>query len=657
MTTHRRRWSFRTLPQELRDTRLWRQVDVASLPTEDDERFTRMKRAVEAYVATGRITAISEEEDILPEEIIRALNRCVACAPDGSIMGWTGLLKGGRIDAYRRGADLPTGRPGRARGFVGAFAAFLVEYPQIKEKLDALILKQNKRGVIHESRIAAKSVHATLVRLCEVEGLTREHYPLNSKSQGRRSVERYMQELVQTHVAAGTRARYGNEAAARLRIGTGHPRRIQSVAPFDLVGLDAHKLDCIGTVRINGPAGPQWVPMERLWIVPVLEHETRAILGYSVGIRTECSAGTIESALKSAMTTWSPRQLRVPGMTYLPNAGMPSGIFPELAERGWVTLTVDNAAAHYAKAIAERARRRIGCFITYGPIGRWDHRAVLERLMQTLEKYGFQRLPSTTGTGPGDTRRDNPVRKAVEAKIEYELLLDIIDVILANYNVTPTEALGNRSPLSALRDHLYGSTSTFLARSLPPPTACQPDLGIVVERKTVRGSQEKGRRPYICLDRVNYTSPLLASSMALIGRELLIHIDESDMRTVRAYFSSGEELGYLTASGGWARTPHTREMRKLINSLRDNGELIIHSGQDPIEAALSYLANAAYAVAEKRPHKVSKTATKVAHIAQVSGLPIPDAVLLPATPAGAAIPSSTVPSRLVKTPVWKTVIK
>lgn len=651
-----RRWTFRTLPQELRDTRLWRQVDAAALEERERQRFERMRRAVDAYIASGQLTAISEELDVAPEEIIRSLNRCTALSTDGSIMGWAGLLKNERIGPYQRDAELPTGLSGRAKGFVGSFSVFLDGRPEIKEKLDALILKRNKRGVVYEARIAAKTVHATLMRLCDEAGLTREDYPLNSESQGRRSVERYMVDLIQANVGEGTRARFGADAVARLRVGTGHPRRVQSVAPYDLVGLDAHKIDCIGTVRIHGPAGPQWVPMERLWIVPVLEHECRAVLGYSVGIRTECSAGTIESALKSALAPWHPRQLRVPGMAYLPNAGMPSGVFPELSGCGWNTLTIDNAAAHFAKAIAERARRRIGCMVTYGAIGRWDHRAVMERLMQTLEKYGFQRLPSTTGTGTNDPRRDDPVRKAVAAKIEWELLLDIIDVLMANYNVTPTEALGNRAPLSALRDHLFGSPPTFLPRPLPPPTACQPDIGIVVERKTVRGNQEQGKRPHIYIDRVNYTSPLLAKSMALIGREILVHIDESDMRTVRAYFVSGEELGVLAASGGWARTKHTREMRKLVNSLRSAGELLIHTGQDPIEALLAYVANAAYAGAEKRPHKISKAATKVAQIAHVSGLSVPEAVPLPIQKIPPQ-PSPAIPSRLVKVPVWKTVVK
>jgi hypothetical protein len=228
--------------------------------------------------------------------------------------------------------------------------------------------------------------------------------------------------------------------------------------------------------------------------------------------------------------------------------------------------------------------------------------------------------------------------------------------VLADYNVTPTEALGNRTPLSTLRDHLSSAEPTFLPRPLPPATVTQPDIGIVVETRTVRGNKETGKRPYICIDRVNYTNPLLANSMSLIKRELLVHIDEQNMQRVRAFWPTGEELGFLAASGGWGRTPHTREMRKLVNSLRDSGEFILQAGQDPIEAALAYYANRSYEDAQKRPHKVSKNATKVAHIAQVSGLPIPEAQKVN-QPQPVAQSTERWPSKLVKTPVWKTIVK
>ena len=97
-----RRWTFRTLPQELRDTRLWRHVDVTALEEHERPRFERMQRAVEAYITTGQLTAISEEQGLAAEEILRSLNRCTALSTDGSIMGWAALLKSERIGRYQR---------------------------------------------------------------------------------------------------------------------------------------------------------------------------------------------------------------------------------------------------------------------------------------------------------------------------------------------------------------------------------------------------------------------------------------------------------------------------------------------------------------------------------------------------------------------------
>jgi hypothetical protein len=95
---------------------------------------------------------------------------------------------------------------------------------------------------------------------------------------------------------------------------------------------------------------------------------------------------------------------------------------------------------------------------------------------------------------------------------------------------------------------------------------------------------------------------------------------------------------------------------KLINALRDSGELVIQPGQDPIEALLAYYAARAYASSEKTPHKMSKDATKLAQVASISGLPIPE--IAPPVPAQSSPPlAPAVPSRLVKLPAWKTVVK
>lgn len=647
------RWTFRTIPPELADTSRWRKVDAESLDDSSKARFLVLKSAIDIYLETGRLSAVCKDAGVPPTLVLRQLNRCVSNGEDGQMLGWTALIEHTRAKPYVRQMQLPQGNAGACSGFTGAFRTFLAEHENIKTALEDLILK--RRGKLHEARITIKTLHATFVGMCESAGIRSNQYPLNSKSQGLRSLARFAKEVLQRNLVDGAAARYGKNALKRLGTGTGYGQHLYAFAPYDLAGLDAHKLHCYGTIKILGPAGPQRVAIERLWIVPVLEYQSRAILGYSVGIRTECNAAVIENALISAMSVWQPRQLTVPGMTYRPGAGLPSGIFPELAGRGWVTLMLDNAAVHFSRAVAERARRRIGCFLNFGPVGRWEHRAALERLMKTLEVYGFQRLPSSTGSSPQDPARDDPVRKAVELGIDWEHLLDLIDIVIANYNVTPHTALGNRTPLGVLRDNIHDTTLDFLPRSLPPPTCSQPELGITVETRFVRGNREAGRRPYVEIDRVHYTNPVLANAMGMIGKKLRLHVRESNLCTVTAYLESGEEIGVLTAQGAWGRVPHTREMRKQINALIDARELANVPGDDPVQKLLSYYAAQVVKQTSKNRFKVSRAATKLAHVAHAAGCS-PDTVSVATTPPIEAVePPDKLPSQLIKPPRWKSI--
>ena len=654
-------WTFSTLPAELSDTSSWRSVDIEALDEGERERFVKYQSAIEAYLRTGRLKTSVQPVGISRTNLLRQLTRCVSPAADGKPYGWTALIRNFRTKDYRRIADLPSEKATKAIS-TGAFEMFMELHPEIKAKIDGLILKRPEKGHIHEARISLKDLHAAFVYSCEQAGILGNEYPLNSKSRGRRSVERYAKKLMLCQIEAAASARFGKTAKSHLSVGKGRSSSMVSLAPYDVVGIDPHKIDCIGTVRIAGPKGPQRVAIERLWIVPVVDDFSRAILGYSVGIRTECSAVTIEQAIISAMSTWEPRKLIVPDMTYAPDAGLPSGVIPEFSGRAWAAMMVDNAAVHYSNAIAERARRRLGCCVNYGPIGHWEHRSALERVFKKLETYGFQRLPSTTGASPSDPRRGDPARSAVELGIGLEELLDLMDVTVTDYNTGPNEGLGNRSPLSILRDYASIKSLGLLPRRLPPPTATLPDLGIEVEIKTVRGDPENGRRPYVDIDRVRYTSPILSNAFALIGRKLRVHIRATDMCSVRAFHESGEELGILTAQGPWGQTRHTREMRKEINALRDSGQLNVRYNDNPIVALLRHLQSETVKDATKKPRKISRSATRLARASAETGIPTENAAPAESSPkfepaAPPAEPPRQPLIRLVPTPTWKTILR
>lgn len=653
----RLRYTFKTLPPEYADFKIWRNVDISGLPEDDQKRFSCLKQGIEIYIRTGKLKAASMESGYSEDMLIKQLNRCVTIGSDGLLWGWAGLLKWVRIKKYERISPLPSGSAGGVKGFSGCFSKFLDQHDDIRSELNALILKQKRKGYIPEARISIKDIAIDFKKLCLKHGIREYEYPLNVISCAKRSIIRYKDQLIQQDSANGTRARFGAAAANYLSVATGESSIPLALAPYDVGGLDAHEIHCIGCIIVPGPAGPQRVAIERLWVIFLVDEISTAILGYSVGIRTEVSSATVEEALISAISQWQPRKLTIPGLSYPEGGGLPSGVIPELVGCFPAVLKVDNAAAHYAKRIAEHARRRLGCAITWGPIGHWEHNAVVERLFKTLETYGFQRLPSTTGSNTEDTIKDKPIEQATKIGITWEALLDLTDVLIASYNVRGGRGLGGQSPLEVIVNQLKVDEPLFLPRILPPATVDQPELGVVVETRFIRGNQRKGRRPYIQIDRVNYTSPVLAHSFGLVGIQICVHIREADMRVVNSFLESGQELGSLRAQGRWGRTSHTREMRKQIMALVDAKELALEPSDDPVQKLLEYYASKAYRDALKRPKSVSKSATKLANAANVSGLTVPSVT---DTPSGNQLidvgnkPARPIPST-IKSPVWKSV--
>ncbi|AKU11650.1 hypothetical protein AzCIB_1755 [Azoarcus sp. CIB] len=647
-------FTYGTLPPDYADTSRWRAVDEDALQDDERGRFVRLREAIKDYIKTGKLSAISKASGYSEDEIIRQLNRCTEVSSDGQLVGWQALIKFLRVAPYVREAPLPAGPAGAVTGFSGAFSKFLLDHCEITTKLNEVITKNESEDKINESKKSIRQLTKDFAGWCKSAGVREDEYPLNSKSLARKSIERYVREMTRTQRSA-LEARYGTRAAHRLNVATGEASFPQALAPYDVAGFDAHEEHCIACVVIDGPAGPQAIAIERLWIDCIVDYLSRTILGYCVGIRTEVSSAVIEEAFRFIETPWAPRPLSIPGMTYIEGAGFPCGVIPELLGCFPALLKCDNAQAHLSNRISEKARRRMGCVITYGKLGAWEHNHAVERVFKTLEIYGFQRLPSSTGSNSQDPLRPkNPAAEAVKHVIRWEELIDLTDVILANYNATPNRGLGGQSPLQVLRNHLTLIPS-FLPRPLPPPTIGCPEFGIVVETKSVRGNVKEGRRPYIQIDKVHYTSPVLSSSFGLVGRSLRIHIREEDMRVVHAYLESGVELGSLRAQGGWGRTPHTREMRKQINLLCDSKEICLGSGDDPVQKLLEYYASKTYKEGLKRPAAVSRSGTKLANASNVSGLPIPT-VKEPRRTETADLegsPARPLPSSM-KIPDWKT---
>lgn len=427
-----------------------------------------------------------------------------------------------------------------------------------------------------------------------------------------------------------TKAWFGTNVASRQHLGTGHFHFPLASAPFDMMGCDAHTVDAIGVLIIDGPSGPQRVPVERMKVVPLICLHTRCITGYAVCIQSQVSSTHIEAAYLMGTRKWSPLKLTIDGLKYDVGAGFPVGVVEGLDEVLPSGIQLDNAAQHYGKGVQQRIRTSVGCLVRWGGVGRWWRNAVMERFFQTLTAYGFKHLPSSMGSGPQDPlRADNPLAEAAGKGIEWHELIQLLDVLFANYNCRPSKALGGRSPLDAVRSALQRRTGGWVPRMTAPYTATSPRPGIEIVERRVKAYVKSRVAPYVELDETRYSSSDLSERYDWNGKGVYLHVSE-DMRTVEAFLQTGERIGVLRClNKGWSLSAHSRQQRQLINDLIDSGELHVPEGGDPVAVYLDHLAKKAYGpAAQSSLLSVSASASAAADLMRSTGV-VPEKVKTP----------------------------
>ena len=127
-----------------------------------------------------------------------------------------------------------------------------------------------------------------------------------------------------------------------------------------------------------------------------------------------------------------------------------------------------------------------------------------------------------------------------------------MEVSLAAYNATPHAGLNGRTPLEAMEYLVRGKGA--MLDWLPEAKRRTLCLMQTAHRCRVRGYIAQGVRPHINLFQVRYTSPVLAASGALLGKDLRVYYNHDDLRTVRAFLPDGHGAGHSQGAGRLGRS-------------------------------------------------------------------------------------------------------
>lgn len=593
------------LPEQV-NPELWPTVDEEILSDEARLEYLRRKQAVLMYFKReGDYKEIYALTGIREQNLRRLIKRCMSIDSYGVVWGFRALIPQKNVNNYK--LNIINNKKNVSRKS-GEFKLLLEKYPDIKDLIDDLFLGRNKRTL--EPAMKPKYIHKKFIDACREKGIALTDYPFNTSYLGSKALQRYLRDLSAKYFGKAT-SRIGMEAAQRAkRVGIGEQNHPSTLIPYQKVQFDAHRIDGIFVIDMVTPEGDTLtLTLDRFWILTLIDIATRNVIGYSISLNKEYNASDVMQCVRNSVIPHTRFPITISGLTYHEVGGFPSEVFEEAKWAVWDVICYDNAKSHLSNLVQDRLKNLIGCISNLGPVALPTRRGIIERFFQTFEEVGLHRLPNTTGSNPNDPRRSDPEKNAVKWNISYDHLKQIVDVLISNYNGTPHGGIYHQSPLELLGKRLK---SGLLPRILE--TEKQSEVLFLQTRitRTVRGSQQSGKRPYIQYEGVEYRSDKLSNSAHLIGKELILQVNVDDIRTLKAYLQDGSEFGYLSAAGKWSLTPHTLQNRKAINKLVQRKLIHFTTWDDPMFVYIDFLKKNA---ASRKRGAVNKV-TQVTEVSQ-----------------------------------------
>lgn len=572
------------LTLDMRNPLNWKPVLTDNFQEIKKQRFLERKQAIDLYLTTNEsVSQILIKTELSKREFYQQLRRCFTLKSNGEIYGYEALIPGHRVKNYQREKRYDN------KNYSGAFIKLLSDYSD----LESLIYRNYfESGAKNEFQINKKNLHKIFLKKCKELGVSKNEYPFISPDLGRRALSNYVKKLEEKYPFEAMK-REGNDAYQLLRANRNSSSFLDiTKRPLESVELDGHQIDAFFELEFQTPYGDfRRIDYKRPWLLCLIDRATRCILGYSLTVEKQYNTQDVLNCIKNSIFPWKPLELTLSGVQYDNNAGFPSGMFEKAAYGIFSEINLDNAKSHLSRALENKLLSTLGCTINFGPVATPTRRPYIERFFKTLEDNVFHRIPSTTGSNPNDPKRSkSPIKNAKEYSINLDSLYQILDVALANYNATPSEALFGSSPLELFEAQISDEKNQgyIIPKLSEEKRKYHMFFAITIER-TVRANNKQGNFPHISYLNCKYTSSTLLLSKHLVGKKIKIVVNMNDLREVDVYTLDGLYFGKLQVEKKWRLTPHNITMRKAINRLIREGKIRAINQNDIVSAYNLYL--------------------------------------------------------------------
>ncbi len=580
MSSIRNRLRFGLTPDDL-DT--WVKVNPLALPPDTRMIFEKRQEAVIKYVSGTPLSELS----LSRFEIFRLVKRCLQPHPDGGVFGYRALVFGTHVKIARLikptilTSDVPA---------PGSLQALFRRFPAIYKTMFDLVVHGKRPGSRrHSERLSWAVIHEYFLSECENANIRAPSYPFNSESSGLPALRRW---------AKSVKSEEARRAElVRLDAISGSSDLSLRIAPsrcFEQVECDGHFVDLDWVIETKGLSGEGVIRIlvSRLWLIPLLECVSGAVIGYSVAFGSNYSASDVARALHSAIVPWKPRKLSISTLSYGSGECLPNALCSELAFVCFDELWLDNAKSHLSELFLGVCERTVAAVPVFGPVAAPNVRPRIEGVFDLLEEAGIRPLDGAIPPKSGHNKKKK--RTSTRYHLTLEAVLDFIDLLIVRYNASTAPGT-NISHLEVLRRAVIREASVF--RYIPEElreTCLKYDIfeisriGIDHDKTVLRWRNAR------------YFGKGLYQRSNLVGQEVLVLANSLDLRVIEiCLLVDGTSLGSLEVEKRWRTTAHglisRQEVRKAMthNSFVRNAADLPKAMLEHVEAEARKSARAA----------------------------------------------------------------
>lgn len=556
--------------------------------------YVSRKEAFDAYFEGIPIKEIKykneegEDQYLSYAEINRWIKRCLTATDAGYIYGYSGLIPYYHVEPYIRTKSYKT--DDMKKGQSGIFNEFLKKHPEI----DNMIKQEYLFGGTSEVKtkgIKGIDIYKKMIRMCKKMNLYNE-YPLDrytpTNHAGKRALYAYLKKLKSSHYNLYAKYHLTKDAATLASTtGAGQKNNPLPVDIFQTIEIDEHTIDGKFIVDFSTYEGDQFIEeVDGITLIAGIDRNSQALIGYHVVSGKDYTSQDIMRCIINCIIPHKRMIFSVPGFKYPAEVCFTSEIAPEMEWATFGQIMLDNHMTHKSAEIRYFLEYQLGVHVNYGPVKHPTVRSYIEKSFDTLEKMTFHRLPNTTGGRPNSPLRNNPEDQAVKYQMTFNQAKQIIEIGIANYNLSSKTGNYNMAPIQTIRNRLSSGRFPKILEEYKRAEVTTITNKVTV---TVHGDLEKGRNSYVQYQYVRYTSSKLAKEKELIGEDLTIVVNIDDARYAIAYTAKGEYFDTLTAKGKWGVLEHTLELRNKLCTLRNAGEIDFTDEEDFIEVYKAYL--------------------------------------------------------------------